>query len=116
MEWTMRTKLLLACTALAFVAGGARVHGQMPEMPKPTAEHAKLAQFAGKWKSRAEAVMPEGQEPIVAEGTETSEMLGGFWLLNHGEADMMGDKMISLLTLGYDTKAKRYVGTFVCSA
>jgi hypothetical protein len=112
----MRTTSLFTVAILAMAACGSACGQEMPEMPQPTAEHAKLAQFAGTWKSRAEAAMPGGEEPIVAEGTETSDMMGGFWLLNHGEADMMGEKMTSLLTLGYDPKAKHYVGTFVCSA
>jgi hypothetical protein len=113
----MRLKLWLACAALALVVGGARVRGQeMPEMPKPTAEHGKLAPFAGKWKVRSEVLMPGEQEPMVVEGIETARMMGGFWLLNEGESEMMGEKMESQLLVGYDPKAKHYVGTFVCSA
>ena len=89
---------------------------EMPEMPKPTKEHELLSQFTGKWKSRAEATMAPGEEPMVCEGTETSRLMGGFFLVQEGEANMMGTPMSSLMTIGYDAAKKKYVGTFVCSA
>jgi Protein of unknown function (DUF1579) len=88
---------------------------EMPEMPKPTKEHELLAQFAGEWKTRAEAVAAPGQEPLVCEGTEKARLLGGFFLVGEGEAEMMGQPVSSILTIGYDAAKKKYVGTFVCS-
>jgi hypothetical protein len=42
-------------------------------------------------------------------------MLGGFWVLAEMESDMMGMKMLGQMTLGYDEKSKKYVGTWVDS-
>jgi hypothetical protein len=101
---------------MAWASVAAQGRGQdMPEMPKPTKEHQQLEQFAGKWTSEAEATMPNG-ESMVCKGVETSKLMGGFWLVAEGEGEMMGQKMGSLMTIGYDAKAKQYVGTFVCSA
>ena len=88
---------------------------QIPEMPKPTKEHELLAQFAGEWNCVAETVPAPGQEPFKCEGTETAKIVGGFWLVSEGKATMMGTPVSSLLTIGYDPKNKKYVGTFLCS-
>jgi hypothetical protein len=88
---------------------------EMPAMPKPTKEHQLLAQFAGEWKTRAEAAPAPGQEPLVCEGTESARLLGGFFLVGESQAEMMGQPVESVLTIGYDTEKKKYVGTFVCS-
>lgn len=83
-------------------------------MPKPTKEHEWLKQLAGEWTSECEASMPNG-ETMKAKGTEKAEMLGGFWLIGKGEADMMGMKCSNVLTLGYDAHAEKFVGSWVDS-
>jgi hypothetical protein len=88
---------------------------QAPEMPKPAKEHESLAQFAGEWEVNSECKMPGMDEPIVCKGTESAKIVGGFWLVTHGEGDMMGMKMQSILTLGYNPEKKKYVGTFLSS-
>lgn len=89
---------------------------QVPEMPKPTEQHELLKQFAGKWRVIAETAPAPGTEAIKVEGIETSEMVGGFWLVSEGESTMAGMPMRSVLTLGFDPETKKYIGTFFCSA
>ena len=43
-------------------------------------------------------------------------MGGEFWLIARREASMAGESATSILTLGYDAAAAKYIGTFVCSA
>jgi len=88
---------------------------EMPEMPKPAKEHEQLAQFAGDWEMTATCHAGPGGEPMTCQGTENAKMVGGFWLMGQGTGDMMGTPMTNVLTLGYDPKTKKYVGTFVCS-
>jgi hypothetical protein len=107
----IRTLLASAILAVGFAA---TVRAQ--EMPKPTAEHEKLAQFAGEWTCDSTFTMPGTDEPMTCKGVEKSKLMGGFWYVAEGEADMDGEKMGSLMTVGYDPKAKQYVGTFICSA
>ncbi|MEX1041850.1 MAG: DUF1579 domain-containing protein [Pirellulaceae bacterium] len=112
-------KRLHSLIALAVVAmlGIATVgQAQVPEMPKPTEQHELLKQFAGKWRVAAETVPAPGMEAMKIEGTETSEMVGGFWLVSKGESTMEGMPMRSVLTIGYDPAVKKYIGTFFCSA
>jgi hypothetical protein len=102
-------------TALATMASTCRAQ-EMPEMPAPGKEHKLLEQFAGEWTVESTANIPGSDEPMTCTGTESSKLMGGFWFVADGEGDMGGMKMTSLMTIGYDTKAKQYVGTFVCSA
>ena len=99
----------------AVLAQAAVCHAQVPELPKPTKEHELLGQFAGEWDVVAEMIPAPGQEPFQCKGTESSKMVGGFWLVGQGESSMQGMPMSSQLTIGYDPKAKKYIGTFFCS-
>jgi hypothetical protein len=108
-------KQCLATTFLAAICANA-VQAQEMEMPKPTAEHEKLAQFAGEWTCDSTINMPGMDEPMTCKGVEKSKLMGGFWYVAEGEGDMGGEKMASLMTIGYDPKAKQYVGTFICDA
>lgn len=103
--------VLAAACVLANVAGAQ----EMPEMPKPAKEHELLAQFAGDWEVEVKTAPAPGQEAIVCKGVEDAKMVGGFWLVGHGDGDMMGMKMKSILTLGYSPEKKKYVGTFLSS-
>ena len=89
--------------------------GQPPEMPKPTKEHELLKQFAGEWETSTSMIAAPGEEPMTCQGSESAQMVGGFWLVIEGEVDMMGDSMTSILTVGYDHESKKYIGSFVCS-
>src|SRR5262245_57158278 len=85
------------------------------EMPKPAAEHELLKQFAGNWEMKAEAAAAPGEEAMKCEGTESANMIGGFWLVSQAQGKMKDIPIGSVLTLGYDPATKKYVGTFVCS-
>ncbi len=101
-----------AALLLSFAAS---LHAQdFPEMPKPSKEHEWLKQLAGEWDTKAEAKF-EGGETMNCEGTENARMLGGFWLVSQGKANPMGMQMESLMTLGYDEKKGKFVGTWADS-
>jgi hypothetical protein len=94
---------------------GAACWAQVPEMPKPAKEHDLLNQFAGEWDVVTECTPEPGKDPVKCEGKESAKMLGGFFLVSEGEADMMGMPVKSVLTIGYDPAKKKYIGTFLCS-
>jgi hypothetical protein len=87
----------------------------LPDFPKPQKEHEWLQQLAGEWDTTGEMKM-EGQPAMTCKGTESARMLGGFWLVSEGETNPMGMHMESRMTLGYDTKKRKYVGTWIDSA
>jgi hypothetical protein len=88
---------------------------EIPEMPAPQKEHQWLNQLVGDWDTEGEIHMAPGMEPIKSTGTDTSRMLGGFWLLSDVKGEMMGMTMEAKLTIGYDAEKKKYVGSWVDS-
>jgi hypothetical protein len=57
--------------------------------------------------------MEPGQPPLKTKGRESARMLGGFWLVANGHGDFFGTPYESILTLGYDGKSKKHIGTWV---
>jgi hypothetical protein len=86
-----------------------------PKLAPPEKEHEWLKQLVGEWETDAEAVMEPGKPPIKCKGTDTTRMLGGFWSVSEMKGEMFGTPVVGHLTLGYDAKTKKYVGTWVCS-
>jgi hypothetical protein len=83
------------------------------QMPKPTTEHEWLQKFVGDWDAEVEMVMEPGKPPMKTKGTNRDRMLGGFWMISEGGNEEMGYKF--LLTLGYDPKKKKYIGSWTDS-
>lgn len=83
---------------------------------EPQKEHRWLQQLVGDWECEGEAAMEPGKPPAKWKSTESVRSLGGLWVLCEGEGDMPGGgHMSSVITLGFDPKKGRYVGTFVAS-
>ena len=79
-------------------------------------EHEWLQKLVGRWTSEAEMAMGPGKPSEKSRGSETVRSLGGLWVLAEGEGEMPGGgNATMLMTLGYDPKRKRYVGTWVGS-
>ena len=83
----------------------------------PQREHRWLEKLVGEWTSEMECVMGPDQPPTTSRGTESVRSLGGLWTIGEGEGEMPegGDEVTSVMTLGYDPKTGRYVGTFIAS-
>jgi hypothetical protein len=107
--------VLVIVAMAAVIALAAACHAQVPEMPKPVKEHELLQQFAGDWTVKADTVAAPGQEAPACEGTESAQVIGGFWLVGNSHLSTQGTSVNNLLTIGYDPETKKYVGTFVCS-
>jgi hypothetical protein len=88
---------------------------EAPEFPQPQAEHEWLKQFVGEWETTAEASMGPGQPPMTCQGTMSSRMLGGFWMISESKIEVTGSPMTGVLTVGYDPQKKKYVGTWIDS-
>ena len=86
---------------------------EFPKLPGPVKEHEWLHQFVGEWESDMESAMGPGQPAMKCKGTMNSRMLGGFWVISESKADMMGQTMNGIQTIGYDPAKKKYVGTWV---
>lgn len=83
---------------------------------KPQQEHRWLDKLIGDWTCEMECRMGPDQPPTTSRGTESVRSLGGLWTIGEGEGELPeGGTMNSVMTLGYDPKAGRYVGTFIAS-
>jgi hypothetical protein len=79
-----------------------------------TAQHQWLQRWVGEWRYESEGENEPGKPPIRDKGTERVRALGEAWIVCEAHSDAP-DGMSSILTLGYDTEKKRFVGTFVGS-
>src|SRR5262245_40955276 len=110
----MRKLAVLAVVAV--LTGGLGVRAQeAPKMAEPQKEHKWLQQLEGEWETTAEMIVEPGKPPVKSKGTESVRSLGGFWSVSEMKGECMGVKVTGLMTVGYDARKKKYVGTWVCS-
>jgi hypothetical protein len=83
---------------------------------QPQQEHRWLDKLVGEWSSEMECSMGPGEPTTTSRGTESVRSLGGLWTIGEGDGEMPdGGTARSVMTLGYDPKAGRFVGTFIAS-
>jgi hypothetical protein len=83
---------------------------------EPQKEHQWLQKLVGDWTSDSEMLMGPDKPAESGTGSESVRSLGGLWVLCEGRGEMPGGEMATMLmTLGYDARTKRYVGTWVGS-
>ncbi len=103
---------------LALVGTNRLARGQDgPPIPKPTAEHELLTKDVGTWDATVKSWMggPDS-EPMVSEGVEVVKLLpGGLWTHSEFDGKFGGLEFHGCGQTGYDTKKKKYVGTWVDS-
>ena len=71
----------------------------------------------GEWRFEGEAVMSPDQPPCKTTGTERVRALGDLWVVGEGCGKMSdgGGMADMLITLGYDTQQKAFVGSWAGS-
>ena len=83
---------------------------------QPQEQHRWLQKLVGNWTMEGEAIMGPDQPAIKSKGTEKVRSLGALWTLGEGEGEMPdGGQAHMLMTLGYDPRTRRFVGTWVGS-
>lgn len=82
---------------------------------EPSEHHAVLEHTVGVWNASCKMYMAEGAEPMPMKGTETNTRLGGFWVVSKFEGSMMGMPFLGYSQIGYDSKTKKYIGTWIDS-
>jgi Protein of unknown function (DUF1579) len=83
---------------------------------EPQQEHQWLQQLVGEWTYESECIMGPGQPPMRFKGSESMRSLGGLWVLGEGRGEMPGgDTATMIISLGYDPRKKRFVGTWIGS-
>ena len=107
---------IVSVAALAVIVSVLGFAADPPKPPPPQKEHLWLQQLEGTWTTDTEAIMEPGKPPMKLTGTESTRSLGGYWAISEFKGDVMGMSVMGLMTLGYDTKKGKYIGTWVSSA
>lgn len=87
----------------------------LPNFPPPQKEHEWLQQFVGEWETESEVSGEAGQPGMKCSGTMKCRSLGGFWVVSDVKNDMPGFSVSAVQMIGYDPKAKKYIGTWIDS-
>lgn len=88
---------------------------QSPPRAAPQEEHRWLQKLVGDWTYETEAEVEPGKREKFT-GTEYVRTLDDIWFLAEGQGETPGGgEATTIMTLGYDPRTKRYVGTFISS-
>ena len=83
---------------------------------KPEKQHRWLEKLLGDWTYESLVPAQAGQPAWKATGTESVRSIGGLWIQAEGRGEMPGaGPATTVMTLGYDTRKKRYVGSWIGS-
>jgi uncharacterized protein YndB with AHSA1/START domain len=92
------------------------IASQSAMVEKPKKEHRWLQKFVGQWSYEIEARISPDEAPMKSTGTESVQSIGDLWILAEGKGEMPdGCAGTMIMTLGYDPRKKRYVGTWIGS-
>lgn len=111
----MKTFIAAFGLSLGLLSPAYLVAQEAPKAADPAKEHEWLQQFVGEWQTESEGSMGPGQPTIKCTGTIHSRKLGPFWIVSEMNTEMMDTRITGVQTIGYDAKAKKYVGTWVDS-
>lgn len=100
---------------VASILVSSTVAQDVPQAPTPTKQHQLLEKFGGEWVTEGEMVMGPDQPVIKTNGTESTRSIGGFWCVSEYKGEFQGAPFTGVMTIGYDPKKQKYVGTWVCS-
>ena len=81
------------------------------QTPEPGPEHHKLTSYIGVWDAKIERLL-EGKTTTSKGTSVRKQPLGGFWLVDHFQAEIMGQSVRGLGTTGFDPIKKKYVATW----
>ncbi|MEX0938231.1 MAG: DUF1579 domain-containing protein [Pirellulales bacterium] len=111
----MKSFAVLGCLVLMLTVVTSVRAQEVPQPSKPTEQHKWLQQLVGEWETRGEMSAGPEKDPIVCEGTENIRSIGGLWTISENKSNYMGVEVTGVMTLGYDAKAEKFVGTWVDS-
>lgn len=83
---------------------------------KPETQHQWLKRLVGDWTFEAECGNEGGESVAKFSGTESVRMIGDLWSVAEGKGEMPGGGVgQTVMSLGYDPKKGRFVGTWLGS-
>lgn len=77
-------------------------------------QHHWLQKFLGEWEYESSCVMEPGAEPMKFSGVEHVRAVGDIWIVGESTGTMPDGvtPVTMMLTLGYNTRTNRFVGTW----
>jgi hypothetical protein len=115
MNGTFRSFVGLAVCLGSVSAASLAQAQEGPPIPKPTAEHERLAKDVGTWDATVKSWGggPDS-EPMVSQGVEVVELMpGGLWLKSRFDGKFGAQEFHGCGQTGFDTRKGKYVGTWV---
>lgn len=83
---------------------------------EPQDEHHWLQKLVGQWTYEQECHAGPDEPATKLPGKETVRSIGGLWIVGESQGTMPGGGPATMiLTLGYDPRTKRYVGSWIGS-
>lgn len=86
------------------------------ESAEPLDEHRWLQRLCGEWTWESECSMGPGEPPMKVDGRESVRSFGGLFVIAEGRSNLGGAETQTVMTLGYDPRIGRFVGTFMASS
>jgi hypothetical protein len=109
----LRNRIVVALAVLVACASAFALTARQ-EMPQPTETHKELVKGAGEWVGSITIFTPGAPEQKSA-ARETVVAIGEFWIQAHFVTEFMGMPYVGTGCVGYDERAKKYVGTWIDS-
>jgi hypothetical protein len=83
---------------------------------EPRKQHQWLQKLVGNWTYESECPTGPDKPAQKLKGSETVRSLGGVWIVCEGQGEMPGGEIGKMImTLGYDPRTSRFVGTWIGS-
>ena len=108
-------KSIWLAVVLIVLAAGATLLLAQSAPNGPLKEHEWLQQFVGEWESTSEMVAGPDQPPQQGTSTESVRAIGGYWIVAETHGNFMDTQVTGIMTLGYDTLKRQYIGTWIDS-
>jgi hypothetical protein len=107
------TAAMSTVEAKAKPAAATPVDFEVPPHATATEQHEWLQQLVGEWTFTCTTSMDDS---FRIEGTESVRSVGGLWIVSEGRAQMGGQPIQSVMSLGYDPAKQAFIGTWFDSS
>ena len=82
---------------------------------EPQQQHRWLEKLVGDWTYTSECDAGPDQPAMKVDGSERVRSVGGLWTIAEGTGGSGDEAWTSVMTLGFDPRTGRFVGTFIAS-
>ena len=105
------------CIATLIPAALIQEDAERPEAPatEVTEQHRWLQQLVGEWDVVFASVGTPESESFRMESEEEVSAVGDMWIVSRSQAEFAGEAYEAVMTLGYDHKEERIVGSWIDS-